>query len=182
MFQISIQCRKYHFCRHIGNKESFQQSNFDTTRYLRFSNFATENSVTNSSVNGIQRSKKLIITVREHRARAVKSDHKGERARAHDARQWTIPIDACGPRCKLCALRALIAILYLRLVKSRRYHDIILRVFFFCARSSSSRERRASPPSTVDSTVVFYSFYHDESAALISDTHLVFGCVNLSAR
>lgn len=27
-------------------------------------------------------------------------------------------------------LRALIAILYLRLVKSRRYHDIILRAFF----------------------------------------------------
>jgi len=32
-------------------------------------------------------------------ARAVKNDHKDESA--HDTQQWTIPIDASGPRCKL---------------------------------------------------------------------------------
>jgi hypothetical protein len=47
-----------------------------------------------------------------------------------------------GPRCK--TLRAPIAILYPRLVKSRRYHDIILRAFFSGA--PLSRERASAAP------------------------------------
>lgn len=46
-----------------------------------------------------------IEKVDDHCARvpkAVKSDRKGKRA--HDTQQWTIPIDASGPRCKLSVL------------------------------------------------------------------------------
>jgi len=49
-----------------------------------------------------------------------------------------------GPRCK--TLRAPIAILYPRLVKSRRYHDIILRAFFSGAPLSRASERASAVP------------------------------------
>jgi len=71
--------------------------------------------------------KKLMVTVREYRGESTnKSDHKDERA--HDTQAMNDP-DRCR-RLQVQTLCALIAILYLRLVKSRRYHDIILRGLF----------------------------------------------------
>lgn len=83
----------------------------------------------------------IVEKVDDHCARiprAVKNDEC-----AHDIQQWTIP-DRC-LRPQVQTLCALIAILYLRLVKSRRYHDIILRglflprVYFFSRTFISTR-------------------------------------------
>lgn len=88
-------------------------------------------------------------------------------------------LDRC-LRPQVQTLCALIAILYLRLVKSRRYHGIILRaLIFFRAREMV---RPTSFFRAADSNAASIRFYHDGTTTLISNTHLVFGCVNLNAH
>lgn len=105
--------------------------------------------------------KKLMITVREYR-RLLKVTVKASECMTHsNERSQSMP---SGPRCK--SLCALIAILYLRLVKSRRYHGIILRVFIFFF-FFFARERRTMRPvlfSHCRFECGFYSFlsrWHD---------------------
>lgn len=116
--------------------------------------------------------------------RTVKSDHKDERA--HDTQQWTMPIDASGPRCKL-------SVLWLRSCICDSLNQDVTTIssyagFFF--REFISSPVRLSPRGILHTVLLSYcrfecdsySLYHDGSAPLISDTHLVFGCVNLNAR
>jgi len=70
-----------------------------------FNIFLTGSSCYTSSMNrcvGSEFRSRTIEKVDDHCARvarAVKNDHKDENT--HDTQQWTIPIDAAGPRCKL---------------------------------------------------------------------------------
>lgn len=123
----------------------------------------------------VGRSKKLIITVQEYE-RLLQVIIK---ASAHDTQQWTMSIDASGPRCKtLCAL---IAIWYLRLVKLRRYHDIILPMFFLlCVYLYKSVLYPIFLPHCRVVEHDYYLFYNDALASLISYPHTVFTYVNFN--
>lgn len=108
-------------------------------------------------------------------SRAVKSNRKGERA--HDTQQWTISIDASGPRCKL-------SVLWLQSCICDSLNQDVTTVSSY-ARLFFSRARDGASSilfSYCRFECGFYSFYHDGTTTLISNTHLVFGCVNLNVH
>lgn len=116
-------------------------------------------------------------SLRESAPRTVKSNRKGKRT--HDTQQWTIPIDASGPRCKLSVLW-LQSCICDSLNQDVTTVSSYARLFFF------ARERDAACVlsffRTADSNAASIRFYHDGTTPLISNTHLVFGCVNLNAH